>query len=77
MAGQKNFITELEDLVFQIEMLSGVAFVLWESLVKPEVCEENYTRSFAAYLLYDQTEKFIKSFRTCLEKFDQQNKQEE
>ena len=45
MAGQKNFITELEDLGFQIEMLSGVAFVLWESLVKPEVCEENYNRA--------------------------------
>ena len=77
MAGQKNFITELEDLVFQIEMLSGVAFVLWESLVKPEVCEENYTRSFAAYLLYDQTEKFINSFRNCLEKLAEQGKVEE
>lgn len=76
MAEQNKFIADLEDLVFQIEMLSGVAFVLWESLVKSETDEENYIRSFAAYLLYDQMEKFIKSFRNCLEKLEEQGKAE-
>lgn len=48
MTKQHNVLNDLEDLIFQCQMLSGVAFILWDSLAKPQVCEENHTRSLAA-----------------------------
>lgn len=54
MKKQHDIIMNLDDLFFQCQMLSGVAFLLWDSLAKPEVCDENHTRSLAAYLLYNQ-----------------------
>lgn len=77
MIKQHCLINDLEDLIFQSQMLSGVAFILWDSLAKPQVCEENHTRSLAAYLLYDQMEKFIASFRNCIEKLAEQKREGE
>ena len=54
MGKQKDIVTDFEDIVFQSQMLSGVAYVLWDSLAKSEPTEENRIRSLAAYFLYDQ-----------------------
>lgn len=77
MTKQHNVLNDLEDLIFQCQMLSGVAFILWDSLAKPQVCEENHTRSLAAYLLYEQMEKFIANFRNCIEKLAEQERNDE
>lgn len=72
MTKQYCLINDLGNLLFQSQMLSGVAFILWDSLAKPQVCEENHTRSLAAYLLYDQMEKFTVAFQNCIEKLEEQ-----
>ncbi len=35
MEKQHDIIMNLDDLFFQCQMLSGVAFLLWDSLAKP------------------------------------------
>lgn len=77
MGKQKDIVTDFEDIVFQSQMLSGVAYVLWDSLAKSEPTEENRIRSLAAYFLYDQMEKFNSSFRNRIEKLAEQGKVEE
>lgn len=72
MKNQYDIVSNLDDLFFQSQMLSGVAFLLWDSLAKPEVCEENHVRSLAAYFLYDQMEKFLSAFRIQIDKLVEQ-----
>ena len=72
MEKQHYIIMNLDDLFFQCQMLSGVAFLLWDSLAKPEVCDENHTRSLAAYLLYNQMEKFLSAFRIQIDRLAEQ-----
>lgn len=72
MEKQYDLVNDLEDLYFQCRMLSGVAFVLWDSLAKPQVCEENQNRSLAAYFLYDHMEKFLTSFHIQIDKLAEQ-----
>ena len=62
MGKQKDIVTDFEDIVFQSQMLSGVAYVLWDSLAKSEPTEENRIRSLAAYFLYDQMEKLFETY---------------
>ena len=48
MKRQYDFMSDLVGLLFQSQMLSGVALILWDSLAKPQACEENQTRSLWA-----------------------------
>lgn len=65
-------INECEDLFFQAQMLSGIIYILWDSLAKPEMSAENHARSLAAYSLYSQTEKFLADFRIQIDKLAEQ-----
>lgn len=68
---EKNIFADFENLIFQSQMLTGLAYVLWDSLAKSESAENNDSRSLAAYFLYDQLEKFTAAFCDQVEKLEE------